>query len=74
MTSDSVADRMAREVNRQATPDEVQRYLDAPVTDEERRDVLELVAWFRRRYPAPLERLRYVTRAYARWRSSGVLP
>ena len=42
-------------------------YLDAPVTDAERDELLALVRWFRRRYPTPLERLAYVRRAYARW-------
>ena len=70
MTSDSIAVRIGREVNRRATADEIRRYLDAPITDEERREVLALVAWFRRRYPDPMERLRYVRRAYARWLSA----
>ena len=42
-------------------------YLEAPVTDREREEVLALVRWFRRRYPTPAERLAYVRRAYARW-------
>lgn len=67
MATDSVAARIAREVTRRATADEIRRYLDAPVTDEERQEVLSLLAWFRRRYPDPMERLRYVRRAYARW-------
>lgn len=41
-------------------------YLDAPVTDAERDDVLALVGWFERRYPTPAERLAYVRRVYAR--------
>ena len=40
-----------------------------PITDDERESVLALVRWFRRRYPTPAERLAYVRRAYARWRS-----
>jgi hypothetical protein len=46
---------------------EARAYLDAPVTDAERDEVLALVRWFNRRYPAPLDRLAYVRRAYARW-------
>lgn len=42
-------------------------YLDSPITDAERDDVLALIRWFRRRYPTPAERLAYVRRAYARW-------
>lgn len=58
---------LARFHNRRLGPDEVREYLDAPVTDAERDEVLALVHWFRRRYPTPLERLAYARRAYARW-------
>ncbi|HUE89649.1 MAG TPA: hypothetical protein VMO26_26535 [Vicinamibacterales bacterium] len=54
-------------VERELTDDEIAQYLDAPVTEDERRGVLELVEWFCRRYPTPLARLHYVTRAHARW-------
>lgn len=46
---------------------EAREYLDAPVTDAERDEVLALVHWFQRRYPTPVERLAYARRAYARW-------
>jgi hypothetical protein len=49
-------------------PAAAQRYLDAPITDEERAEVLALVRWFARRYPAPIDRLAYARAAYARWR------
>jgi hypothetical protein len=49
-------------------PAEADAYLREPVTDEERAGVLEQVRWFTRRYPTPLERLAYITRASARWR------
>jgi DNA-binding PucR family transcriptional regulator len=51
-------------------PAEARAYLDAPITDSERGDVLALVHWFQRRYPTPAERLSYVRRAYARWQRS----
>jgi hypothetical protein len=54
--------------DRELTPAEARVYLDAPLTASERDDALALAAWFRRRYPTPLERLAYVRRAYARWR------
>lgn len=54
--------------NRTLDPEEARAYLDAPVSDAEREDVLALVQWFERRYPTPIERLAYVRRAYARWR------
>jgi len=53
--------------NRELDPDEVRAYLEAPISDAERNEVLALVAWFRRRYPTPAEGLAYVRRAYARW-------
>ena len=57
-----------REVaERRLTADEVRASLTAPVSDEERRNVLDLVRWFTTRYPTPLDRLAYVRRAYARW-------
>ncbi len=49
-------------------PGEARAYLDAPMTEAEREEILALVRWFRRRYPTPAERLAYVRRAYARWR------
>jgi hypothetical protein len=54
--------------DRRLSPDEARAYLDAPITDAERDAVRDLVRWFRRRYPTPVERLTYVRRAYARWR------
>ena len=53
--------------NRRLEPAEVRAYLEAPITDAERDEVLALARWFRRRYPTPIERLAYVRRAYARW-------
>jgi len=53
--------------NRTLEPAEARAYLEAPVTDAEREEVLALVRWFRRRYPTPLQRLQYVRRAYFRW-------
>ena len=59
--------------NRTLEPAEARAYLDAPVTDAEREDVLALVRWFECRYPTPAERLAYARRAYSRWqRTRGV--
>ena len=52
---------------RRLSPLEAREYLDTPISDSERDEVLALVRWFRRRYPTPLDRLAYVRRAYARW-------
>ncbi len=54
-------------LNRRLSAAEAQEYLDARMSDVEREQLLELVAWFQRRYPSPLQRLAYVRRAYARW-------
>jgi hypothetical protein len=58
---------LAALVDRSLTIEEWRAYVDAPMSPEERASVLELVRWFERRYPTPLERLTYVRRAYARW-------
>jgi hypothetical protein len=55
------------EANRTVSADEVRRYLETPISDTERQQVLDLVRWFRRRYPTAAERLAYVRKAYARW-------
>jgi hypothetical protein len=55
------------DANRQLSPDEARRYLDAPMSAAERENVLALVRWFRRRYPTPIERLTYARAAYVRW-------
>ena len=52
---------------RRLSPLEAREYLETPISDSERDEVLALVRWFRRRYPTPLDRLAYVRRAYARW-------
>jgi hypothetical protein len=53
---------------RRLTAEEFRAYIDAPMTPEEREGILELVHWFERRYPTPLERLTYARQAYARWK------
>lgn len=42
-------------------------WVDAPMTDEEREGIRELVRWFVRRYPTAVDRFRYIDRAYAGW-------
>jgi hypothetical protein len=55
------------ESERTSSEGEVRAYLTAPVSDDERNDVLSLVRWFRPRYPKPADRLAYIRRADARW-------
>lgn len=57
-----------REIAERPLPlDEWQRLAAMPISDDERERTLELIRWFRRRYPSPRERLAYVRRAYKRW-------
>jgi hypothetical protein len=55
---------------RRLSREEVVAALQVPISESERDGILELVAWFRRRYPTPVDRLRYVRRAYRRWQSA----
>jgi len=50
--------------------EEWRRRATIPLTEEEREHTLELVRWFRRRYPTAADRLAYARRAYARWTRS----
>jgi hypothetical protein len=59
--------RLAAEIDRQVTLDELRSALERPVTAREREDFQSLVRWFRRRYPTGADRLAYVRRAFARW-------
>ncbi len=70
MTVDRAGRRAALEAEqlRTLSPEEATRYLEAPVSEAERAQALELVQWFRRRYPTGAERLAYVRQAYRRWR------
>jgi hypothetical protein len=68
--SDALRARLAAERERELTLEEAQRYLEAPIDEDERASTLELARWFCRRYPTPAERLAYVRRAFRRWMSS----
>jgi hypothetical protein len=54
-------------VHRELPLNEAREYLETPIDGAERAGVLDLVRWFRQRYPTPAERLAYVRRAYGRW-------
>lgn len=58
------------EAKRVLSPAEVREYLATPISDFERQQVVELVTWFRHRYPTVGERLAYARRAHARWTDS----
>ena len=55
---------------RQLSAAEVREALRTPISQEEREEILELIAWFRRSYPTPAARLAYVRRAYRRWQET----
>jgi hypothetical protein len=59
--------RLAVLTSRTLTEEEARQWLDAPIGDAEREQVLELVRWFTRRYATPAARLAYVRQAYRRW-------
>jgi hypothetical protein len=65
---------LRREIDRPLSPAEARAWLEAPVSDREREEVLALVRWFRRRYPTGADRLAYVRRAYRRWSARLVEP
>lgn len=64
----NAVERLAQIADQPLSREDARAYLDAPITDAERDEVLTLVRWFTRRYPTPADRLAYVRRAYARWR------
>jgi hypothetical protein len=55
---------------RRLPPEEFDAWVRAPLSDEERENSASLIRWFLRRYPTPIERLRYAREAYVRWRRS----
>ena len=65
--SPGLAARLREESERTLSAEETRAYLTTPIGDDERDDALSLIRWFRRRYPAPADRLAYVRGAYARW-------
>ena len=57
------------DAERRLSPEEFEAYVNAPMSEAELERIWELIDWFSRRYPTPLERLAYVRRAYARSQS-----
>jgi hypothetical protein len=70
MMTAELRERIAALTERRVSAEEVRRAVEDPIPASERADVLSLVRWFTRRYPSPADRLAYVRRAYARWRST----
>lgn len=55
---------------RELSLEEFDAYIHAPMTEEEREDILQSIAWFRKRYPTAGERLAAARRAYRQWTRS----
>ena len=68
--SPEILERIRAETARQLPADEQRTVLAIPIGDDERAEALALIAWFRRRYPTPRDRLAYVRRAYRRWQTA----
>ena len=62
--SDLRADLLAL-ANRRLSAAEFDAYANAAMSPDERDEILSLIAWFCRRYPTPLDRLRSSRAAYA---------
>jgi hypothetical protein len=54
--------------DRSLSREEFDAYVGAPMSEDERERIDELIDWFTRRYPTPEARLAYARRAYARAR------
>jgi hypothetical protein len=52
---------------RRLSPEEFDAYVHAPMNEAELQEILDSVAWFKRRYPTPADRLGAARRAYQQW-------
>lgn len=68
--SAEIARRLRGISERRLSAAEVEAALRVPLSKEEEEGIIELIQWFRRRYPTAGERLAYARRAYARWMRS----
>jgi len=59
--------RLREIAERKLSAEEFDAYLQAPMTEAERQEILASVAWFSRRYRTPGERLAAARRAYQQW-------
>jgi hypothetical protein len=62
--SADVVDELRRIAERRLSADEFEAYVGAPMSDDERREVIDLIDWFMRRYPTPAARLAQARRSY----------
>ncbi len=60
-------ERIRQLVERQLSAEEFDAYVNAPMSQEERQEILASFAWFTKRYPTAGERLAAARRAYKQW-------
>lgn len=65
--SPEAVERIRQFAGRRLSAEEFDAYVHAPMSEAERREILESVAWFTKRYPTPGERLAAARRAYEQW-------
>jgi hypothetical protein len=59
-----VVEEIRRLAERRLSAEEFDAYVRAPMSDEERREINELIDWFVRRYPTPAARLAQARASY----------
>jgi hypothetical protein len=55
---------------RRLSAEELNAYVNAPMSQAELEGIWESIDWFCRRYPTVLDRLAYARRAYKRWQKA----
>jgi hypothetical protein len=65
--SPEAIERVRQLAERRMSAEEFEAYVHAPMTEAERQEILESVAWFTKRYPTPAERLAAARHAYKQW-------
>ena len=67
LPSPEAIERVRQFAERRLSVEEFDAYVNAPMTEAERCEILESVAWFMKRYPTPAERLAAARHGYAQW-------
>lgn len=67
MPESTKADRLASLAEQTLPAEEFLRRAAEPPPAEEQRELLQLIRWFRRRYPTPRARLAYARRKQREW-------
>jgi hypothetical protein len=64
---DYLAPEIAHLVEEPLSPEEFDRRVSTPLTEQEAADLSDLIRWFTRRYPTPQARLAYARRKFKEW-------